>query len=333
MTHSLSRHPVAWMIWVAGAAIPALLTRNPAYLALIGGSAMLVYARARGSLPSRAWFGVLGSLLVFPAILNLLLSRVGETVLLRLPIRWIGGPYTLEALLFGASAGVQIASLLQVMAVFSEVIRPPDLLRRIPPGLYPAGVAASIGLTFAPQVRRSFTSIREASELRGHHPRGWRDLPTLVSPLVVLSLENALAVAEGMVARGWGYARPRGLRRWGAAAGWLALAAGLTLGAVAPDRAAPAGGLLALGAALTWISMRSAPGRTRYRPEVWRRGDTLVAGLALGVLVLFLVLSVASPNLITYYPYPRAAWPSFHPAFVVAIALLTAPIWLDHARR
>jgi len=321
------------MIWVAGAAIPALLTRNPAYLGLIGVAALLVHTHARRQLPSRSWVGVLASLLLFPAALNLLLSRVGATVLLRLPIRWIGGPYTLEALLFGASAGVQIASLLQVMAVFGEVIRPPDLLRRMPPGLHPAGVAASIGLTFAPQVRRSFAAIREASELRGHRPRGWRDLPALVSPLVVLSLENALAVAEGMVARGWGTTKPRGLRRWGAAAGWLALASGLTLGAVAPAQAIPAGALLMLGAGATWISMRSTRGRNRYRPDVWRRGDTLVAGFSLGVLALFLLLSMVSPNLLTYYPYPRASWPAFHPALAVAIALLTAPVWLDHGDR
>ena len=333
MARGFSRHPVAWMIWAAGAAVPALLMRNPAYLALIGAAALLVFVRVRRRLPTRAGLGMMSGLLLFPAILNLLLSRVGETVLLRLPIPWIGGPYTLEALLFGASAGVQIASLLQVMVVFGEVIQPSDLLRRMPPGLHPAGVAASIGLTFAPQVRRSFASIREASELRGHRPRGWRDVPSVVTPLVVLSLENALAVAEGMVVRGWGQAMPRGLRRWGAAVGWLALASGLALGAVAPRQSALAAGLAALGGMATWLSMRSAAGRNRYRPEVWARGDTLVAGLSLGVLTLFLLLSITAPALLTYYPYPRATWPSFHPVLAAAIALLTSPLWTSHGDR
>jgi energy-coupling factor transporter transmembrane protein EcfT len=333
MARGVSRHPVAWMMWAAGAALPALLTRNPAYLALIGAAALLVQVRVRRRLPARSWLGVLAGLLLFPAALNLLLSRVGETVLLRLPIPWIGGPYTLEALLFGASAGVQIASLLQVMAVFGDVIQPSDLLRRMPPGLHPAGVAASIGLTFAPQVRRSFAAIREASELRGHRPRGWRDVPSIVSPLVVLSLENAMAVAEGMVVRGWGQSPPKGLRRWGAAAGWLALASGLALGAIAPRQAALAAVLVVLGVAATWLSMRTAAGRNRYRPEVWSRGDTFVAGLSLGVLVLFLLVSIVAPGLLTYYPYPRAAWPSFHPTMAAAIMLLTSPLWLDHGDR
>jgi energy-coupling factor transporter transmembrane protein EcfT len=321
------------MIWVAGAAVPAVLTRNPWYLGLIGIAALLVQSVVRGRLPGRGWLGMVASLLFFPAAINLLLSRVGETVLLRLPIPWIGGPYTLEALLFGASAGVQIAALLQVMGVFGGVIRPPDLLRRMPSGLYPAGLAASIGLMFAPQVRRAFAAIREASELRGHRPKGLHDLPSLVSPLVVLSLENAFAVAEGMVARGWGNVHPQGIRRFGAAVGWLALGAGIALGVVLPERAAPAAGLVLFGAVAAWLTTRTGNGRHRFRPEVWTRGDTIVSGLALGVLAVFLFLSMAAPLLLTYYPYPRAVWPSFHPAIAAAIALLCAPLWPDHGNR
>jgi energy-coupling factor transporter transmembrane protein EcfT len=276
---------------------------------------------------------LLVSLLVFPAAINVLLSRVGETVLLRLPIPFVGGPYTLEALLFGAAAGVQIAALLQVMGVFAEVIRPPDLLRRMPPGLYPAGLAASIGLTFAPEVRRSFAAIREATELRGHRPKGLRDLPSLVSPLVVLSLENALAVAEGMVARGWGQAHSDGIRRWGAAAGWTMLGAGIAVGVVLPERAALAAGLVILGAGTSWLSGRGGNGRHRYRPEAWTSGDTIVAGLSLGVLAVFLFLSAAAPLLLTYHPYPRAIWPSFHPAIGAAIAILFMPLGLKRGNR
>jgi energy-coupling factor transporter transmembrane protein EcfT len=321
------------MIWVAGAAVPAVLTRNPWYLGLIGIAALAVQSKVRGRAPGRGWLGMLAGLLFFPAAINLLLSRVGETVLLRLPIPWIGGPYTLEALLFGASAGVQIATLLQVMGVFGEVIRPPDLLRRIPSGLYPAGLAASIGLTFAPQVRRAFTAIREASELRGHRPKGLHDLPSLVSPMLVLSLENALAVAEGMVARGWAKTHPHGLRRLGGAAGWLTLGAGIALGVVLPDRAGAAAGLIVFGAVAAWLTARRENGRHRFRPETWTRGDTIVSGLSLGVLSVFFLLSLAAPLLLTYYPYPRAVWPAFHPAIAAAIALLCAPLVPDDGNR
>jgi hypothetical protein len=219
------------------------------------------------------------------------------------------------------------------MGAFGEVLRPPDLLRRMPSGLYPAGLAASIGLMFAPQVRRAFTAIREASELRGHRPKGLHDLPSLVSPLVVLSLENALAVAEGMVARGWGNVHARGIRRLGAAVGWLALGAGIALGVVLPERAAPAVGLVLFGAAAAWLTTRRANGRHRYRPDIWTRGDTIVSGLSLGVLSVFLLLSLAAPFLLTYYPYPRAVWPSFHPAIAAAIALLCAPLVPCHDSR
>jgi energy-coupling factor transport system permease protein len=314
------------MLWIASASAVALLTRNPWYLLLLGGVAWAVRWRLTGERPSRRTLALLLSLLAFPALLNLAFSRVGDTVLLRLPLRWIGGPYTLEALLFGLSAGVQIASLLTVMSVFGSAITAPDLLRRTPPGLYPVGVSASIGLTFAPQARKAFAAIREAQEVRGYQTRGWRDLPALVTPLVILSLESALGLAEGMVARGWGRDGLAGWRRWLVGAGWLGLAAGVSLWAVDPGLAGLAFALVVLGVLALWATLRNEAGGTRYRPEAWHRADTIVAGLAIGVAVTFLFLAFAAPTWLTYYPYPRAAWPAFQPALGVAIALLGAPV-------
>jgi energy-coupling factor transport system permease protein len=321
------RHPVAWMLWIACASVAALLTRNPWYLGLIGAGALCVRWRLTRERPGWGTLAFLGSLLIFPALLNLLFSRAGDTVLLWLPIRWIGGPYTLEALLFGLSAGVQIASLLTVMSVFNAAVTAPDLLRRMPPGLYPVGVSASIGLTFAPRARRAFEAVREAQQIRGHQMRGWRDLPGLVTPLVVLGLESALGLAEGMVARGWGRGGPSGWKRLLVAAGWLGLGAGLGLWAVAPRWSALAFVLALASAAALWAGLGRKDGRNRYRPETWHRGDSLVAGLSLGVLAVFVFLAVMMPEMLTYYPYPRATWPGLHPALAATIALLTAPAW------
>jgi energy-coupling factor transport system permease protein len=314
------------MVWIASTSAVALLTRNPGYLLLLGVVAMGVRWRLTGERPGRGSIFLFLSLLAFPALLNVAFSRVGDTVLLRLPIRWIGGPYTLEALLFGLSAGIQIACLLTVMSVFGSAITAPDLLRRTPPGLYPVGVSASIGLTFAPQARKAFAAIREAQEIRGHQPRGWRDLPALVTPLVILSLESALGLAEGMVARGWGRNSHVGWRRWVVGTGWLCLAAGVSLWAVYPGLAGPALVLVVLGVLGLWATLREEAGRTRYRPEAWRRSDTMMTGLTIGVAVTFLFLAFAAPAWLTYYPYPRATWPTFQPALGAAIALLGIPM-------
>ncbi len=319
-------HPVTWMAWTASAATVGLLTRNPWYLAILGVLAAALHARLTGQRLAWARIRLYIGLVLFPGVLNLLLSRVGDTVLLQLPLRWIGGPYTLEGLLFGLSAGVQIAGLMAVFSVFGAAVKPTDILRRMPPGLYPAGLSASIALTVAPQARRSFLAIQEAQQVRGRQPRGLRDLPGIVTPLVVLSLEGALALAEGMVARGWEGDGPQGWRRAVLAAGWLSLAAAVVVALVVPGGGWVSAALLVLAGTLLAVGLQRRPVRSRYRPDVWRRADTLLTGVALGVSAVFLTLAALAPELLSYYPYPRAVWPDFSIGIAAATLMLAAPL-------
>jgi len=325
-------HPAAWMAWTASAAAVGLLVRNPWYLAILGTLAIALHARLTAKRLNWPRLRLYLSLVAFPGLLNLFLSRVGDTVLLHLPLRWIGGPYTLEGLLFGLSAGVQIASLMAVFSVFGAAVKPTDILRRMPRGLYPVGLSASIALTVAPQARRSFVAIQEAHQVRGRQPRGLRDLPGIVTPLVVLSLEGAMGLAEGMVARGWqGDGPPRG-RGWLAAAGWLLLSA-----AVVVVLTLPAGGLAGIGLLLLAVAFLAGgrsrrPAEGRYRPDVWRGADTLLSGVALGVLAVCMFLAAAAPAALAYYPYPRAAWPDFAVGVALAVLLLGLPLCLPGTR-
>ncbi len=320
-------HPVTWMIWAGCAAGAMFLTRNPYYLLLLGGVAYAVRLRAPASAGGRRDLNWMIPLLLFTAGFNLLFSRAGSTTLIRLPIGWIGGPYTFEALLFGLSAGLQIAGVLMVALVFSGAVAPQDILRRVPPALYPAGVASSIAVTFAPQVRRAFADIREAQQVRGYQPRGWRDLPNLITPLVVLSLESAIALAESLMVRGWAVPPPNGVRRWMGTAGLLILAAGAASWAALPEVLWVTFALFFVG----WLVLRTANvGRSplaRYRPDLWRPGDSLIAGLSLGAFCVFALLAFMSPHLLSYQPFPRAAWPAFDWPLAAAALLLSAPAW------
>lgn len=323
----VKRHPGSWILWAASAACVALLIRNPWDLLLIGVVAIVVRWRATGERPGRGTVRLYATVILFPTLLNFAFSRTGDTVLLRLPIGWIGGPYTLEALLFGATAGVQLASLLMVMLAFSTLVTPSDLLRRMPASLAPAGVTASIALTFAPQARRSYAALREAQEVRGYQPRGLRDLPRLVTPLVILSLESALAVGEGLAARGWGRAGLRGWRRASLPAGILLLAAGVGLWSLLPGRSWLGGAAAAAGVLVLLAGLGSAGGQSRYRPDAWRTSDSLVSGMTLGVLVAFAFVAALTPESLAYYPYPTAYWPAVDMPLLAAISLLSMPAW------
>lgn len=324
-------HPSAWLVWITAGSLAALLIRNPWYLLLLSGVALGVLWQVEAAFPRTA-LRLFLSLLIFPTLLNLLFSRSGSTVLIQLPLRYLGGPYTLEALLFGLSAGLQIGSLLLIMLVFSSVIKPADILRRLPPGIYPVGVTASIAMAFAPQARRSFQSLREAQQVRGYRPKGWRDLPQVVTPLVILSLENALALAEGLAVRGWGRQALKGWSRVAAAVGAVGFATALVLWALEPGAGWWIAGLGLLGIAGLVIAFRSPFGGGRFRPEVWQRRDSLITGSSAGVLALFAGISLAVPEWLSYYPYPRAAWPTFRWQLALALGILALPLlwrWLN----
>lgn len=325
-----SLNPVTWMIWAVSAGCMALLTRNPCYLLLIAAAGVTVRWRAIGQRPSAGTLRLFVGLMVFPTLLNFLFSRAGSTVILEMPVRWIGGPYTLEALLFGALAGLQLASLLQVMMTFSALLSPTDLLRRIPAGLAPAGITASIAMNFAPQARRSFDGVREAQQVRGHSPRGLRDLRGIVTPLVILSLESAMTVGEGLATRGWGAEGPSGMQRLAAWAGAGLLALGVLAWWLAPSHVWVAVLLATGGGGLLIAVLTHGGARSRYRPEVWKRTDTLVAGISLGVLAAAAILTAWMPMLLAYEPYPRAAWPPLDWPICLAVCLLGLPAVLPH---
>jgi energy-coupling factor transporter transmembrane protein EcfT len=178
-------NPSAWLVWTASAAGAALLIRNPWYLIALAGIALIVAWRLTGEPPGRGTFYLVGALIMTSTVVNLLFSRAGDTVILQLPIPWLGGPYTLEALLFGVSAGIQVATLLLVMGVFARALTAADLLRRTPRGLYTVGVASTLGLSFAPHARQALFDLRGATAARSLGRR-LAGSPRLLTPLVVV---------------------------------------------------------------------------------------------------------------------------------------------------
>lgn len=340
-------HPAAWLAWAVAASVAALLTRNPLYLTLIGLAVGVVWAAQHQAdhaalLNGRGLARLAATVLAFSTALNMLYSHSGRTVLFHLPsgLPYIGGPVTLEAAVYGLTTGLAIATLLIVVIVVNAAVEPAEMLRYLPGFLYTAGLVATIALTFAPQTRRALLEIREAQQVRGHRPRGLRDLPPLVMPLITTGLENALELAEAMAARGFGQTAlqpAHALRlRIGLALASLGLFLGLVIygfrAALAPFALilVSASGAALLG--LLWWGGQDAR-RSRYRQHPWRRADTLVAGAAGALLVILAAFYRLAPAQLAYNPYPRVLPPPFTPLVGLAIVLLTAPAWVKSQKR
>ncbi|MCE5258436.1 MAG: energy-coupling factor transporter transmembrane protein EcfT [Chloroflexi bacterium] len=337
----MKQHPLAWVAWVCGAAVCSLLTRNPLYQVILTLSAWLVLVVAGGSSPlSGGWMGVvrLGALIwVITIPFNALMLHQGNTVLFSLPANWplVGGNITLEAVIYGASAGLAIWVLLLLFSALNTAMDASELIRLAPPVFYQAGIITSIGLTFVPQMVKSSQEIREAQRVRGHHFRSWRDLLPLVIPLLTTSLERAMELAESMEARGFGgetndlSTRRRlylsllillglGLLLTGAALGlWLQQGAWWT-GMIL---------ICAVGClAYAFTALAQHSKRSHYSRRRWTWNDTLISAGSLAALSVMIVVRVTDNLALTYYPFPpNALLPAFNPWVGLALVLYALP--------
>ncbi|MGC8874720.1 MAG: energy-coupling factor transporter transmembrane component T [Chloroflexia bacterium] len=329
----------AWTVWLVAAALPALTTRNPGYLILL----LLVVAVVYGGLPApgpqeagRIAFLRFGCLLwIFTVPLNALTAHYGHTVLFLLPrsLPVVGGPVTLEAVVYGFLSGLGLLAVVWVFATYNRAVDPYRLLRALPPVFFQTGVMLSIALTFVPQAAAALREIREAQRIRGHRWRGLRDLVPLLLPLLTTGLERAAQMAESMEARGFGAAPLRSPRAWRWAQALLLpslllLLSGLLWRGFGGAQGPWASVLLALGAGGLLLSLflrARAVGSTRYRRQHWSLADTWVAmGSALFALG-YLVVRFRWPEALSFSPYPQLAWPSFRPALGAAFLALVLP--------
>jgi energy-coupling factor transport system permease protein len=195
--------------WSAACLFIVLFTTNPAYKSVVLVAALgAVYT---GSARSR-----LGGLLkgvafiaMFAVLLNFISAHLGTTVLFGLPpqIPGLGGPYTLEALAYGATGGVTIAAAILAAAPLSLMLKTHEVMDALPEGLSRTGAAIAASLNLVPSVATSFAQVGEAQRLRGWRPREPRSWAEVIVPVVLTSVEGSIQLAESMEARGFGSGR------------------------------------------------------------------------------------------------------------------------------
>lgn len=199
------RNPISWCAWAIGALAAAFLARNPflqGLLLLVLINVWLPYRRGRAFYP-----GIGATLAVVPVLFSVALSRFGNDVIVTLPaIPVIGGRWTWNALAFGASSGAALLLTVAIFAVLQSTVRSADVISLLPRPLYRGGTVIALAIAFAPKTIASVHSIQEARRLRGQRT-GWRAAPSILIPLLLTTLEQALQYAESLDARGYGSRR------------------------------------------------------------------------------------------------------------------------------
>jgi len=328
---------LAWICWLLAGLVALSTTHNPLYISLtLVCFAAVLLSLSRHSEATRAAvppfkFGLI--VVSLSALFNTAISHFGETVLVTLPeqLPIIGGPITLEALVYGAINGLVLTGIFWAFTALNQALTTRQLIKLIPRAFYPLAVVTSIAITFIPTTIRQQRQIRDAQAVRGNRMRTLRDWLPLMMPLLVGGLERAMQLAEAMTARGFAstsaQVKDTRQRIW-MILGLLALLSGWLL-RLKPALLVPGTILLGAGSlliiAMLYAIGKQAP-RTTYAQQAWRLQDTAVVSGAVLVLVAFLVpLPFIDRSTLAYPVYPVISLPSFDPLLGLAILGLLLP--------
>ena len=338
-------HPAAWWVWALGLATAASRTTNPALLLLILAVAGLVVAARRPDAPwSRSFvvFLKIGAVviavrMVFQVLIG---APTGTTVLFTLPSvdlpTWLaglrlGGPVTLESLVFAFLDGLRLATMLACLGAASSLASPYRLLRSMPAALYEVGVAVVVALSFAPAMVTDVQRVRQTRRLRGRPTSGVKGLTGIAMPVFQGALERSIGLAAAMDSRGYGRSAGRSPREQRITAalvlgGVLGVAIGLYGLLDSSSVSAASLPLLLIGLTAAFLGMVRAgrrSTRSRYRPDPWAAPEWLTAGsgaLAACAAVAQTQLDPASMQALT----TPLAWPTV--PWIAALGVLLAAL-------
>jgi energy-coupling factor transport system permease protein len=343
----MTLHPGAWIAWLTSISVFAFVVTNPLYIVLAGAAVLVVHLSfpADPSPVGRAvrlflFFGLV-LLLVRIAFIGLL-PNPGTTSLFSLPELQtprllggleLGGPVSAEVLVAAASEGLRLVVVLVAFGVLNAHADLSGLLRTVPAAFRDVGLVASIAVAFVPGVLRTVRDVRDAQRLRGEW--GLRRLaPTLVVPVLGMSLERALLLAESMDARGYGRGQgSSAVGRSSRLSAWAGLGL-LLLGIAAWVWGEPqiATATSAAGAAVMVWGFRTASVRASTSRLVLRT----VTAYDVAVIVassIGIVVAVAAGADAFYDPYPVASWPAFSMGTAGVTLLFALPAFVGAQSR
>ncbi len=303
----LALHPLAWWAWALALAVAATRVSDVRVVALLLAAVVAVVILRRDDSPWARSFPaylVLGVCIVVVRIAFHVVVGIKSpgTVVLDLPrVRtpdWavgieLFGPVTTTGLATAAAAGLRLAVLVVCFGAANALANPKRALRALPASLHHMGSAVVIAISVTPQLVAAAVGVRRAQRLRGTPRRGARAVLASAVPVLTDALDRSLALAASMDSRGYARTLPgRSDRRVGALLLLALLSAAFGTYALLAGSSVPqSAGMLAAGAAAA-VAASVLAGRqvqrSRYRPDVWGRPETLVAlagAVAAGLLI------------------------------------------------
>src|SRR5260370_17910071 len=138
--------------WSACCLFVVLSTTNPLYKLIVLAAALSALAAGAGLRRIRGLLVGVVLISAFAIVLNFVSAHLGTTVLFDLPaqIPAIGGPYTLEALVFGATEGITISAAILAAAPLSPLPASHAVMAAVPEPLSRTGFPLPAPLNLLP---------------------------------------------------------------------------------------------------------------------------------------------------------------------------------------
>lgn len=341
-------HPLAWWSWALSLAAVAALVYDPLVHVLEIGVITAVVLSRRQRAPWARTYAFAAITAGFVVVMRVAFRVVfggdlGTLVLFRLPR--IGLPFvdpsvhllgsvTADSLLGGLYDGLRLATIVLAVGAAGSLANPRKALRSLPSSLHEFTTALVVAVAIFPMMVESVLRVRDARRIRPMASTGRRSerLLALVVPVLEDALENALALAASMDARGYGRTGQRDQRRTRLSStalvlGLLALMAGTY---TALDARTPwwmGWPLLGLGLALALVgaALNSRDvRRTVYRPDTWQLAESTTAFAGLLTLVGVIALRVLDPAALVVSSSPPT-WPGLPLALAGLLLVALVP--------
>jgi energy-coupling factor transport system permease protein len=200
-------NPRAWAAWSAASLVVVLTSTNPVYRALVLLIALnVLLSLRRADAAMRPLLVATAVAVVLAAVLNTVLSHTGNHVVLTIPgaVPGIGGPITVEAVVYGVDVALGIAAAVLSVAPLSRVLHPHELLDAFPAPLQRTAALTGSAINLVPAVMRNAVAISEAQRMRGGAGTRLRDWHAVAAPVLLSALDESMQLAEAMEARGFG---------------------------------------------------------------------------------------------------------------------------------
>ncbi len=209
----MTRNPYVWTAWLFASMIAVIMTYNPVYLAIILISGIFISIVLKIEWLRIIKFGI--ALSIVPFIVNVFFVHLGKTIL----FETILGLITLEAILFGLIMSLLLIDMILLFGIFNSVVGFDSILGITPNIFSKSALVASISMNFIPTLTRDMDSIRDIQRSRGLNLNNGslseriKNHISIITPLLMNSLERSYNLAEAMESRAYTGVRTR-YKRW-----------------------------------------------------------------------------------------------------------------------